>query len=75
LRDGFVEVKFKPPAGSEYQADGLVWRCDRVRGNVSGGSRGQDNNAAFNRSFIRDEYFNGLPVAQGAFLQVFARRT
>ena len=27
LRDGFVEVKFKPVAGSEDQAAGLVWRA------------------------------------------------
>jgi hypothetical protein len=27
LKDGFVEVKFKPVAGKEDQAGGLIWRC------------------------------------------------
>lgn len=27
LKNGFVEVKFKPLSGSEDQAGGLVWRC------------------------------------------------
>ena len=27
LKDGFVEVKFKPVAGSEDQAGGVIWRC------------------------------------------------
>ncbi len=27
IKDGFVEVKFKPVAGKEDQAGGLVWRC------------------------------------------------
>jgi hypothetical protein len=27
LRDGFVEVKFKPIAGREDQAGGVVWRA------------------------------------------------
>ena len=27
LKDGFVEVKFKPISGKEDQAAGLVWRC------------------------------------------------
>ena len=27
LKDGFVEVKFKPVAGKEDQAGGIVWRC------------------------------------------------
>src|SRR5215831_15401997 len=27
LKDGFVEVKFKPVAGKEYQAGGVVWRA------------------------------------------------
>ena len=27
LKDGFVEVKFKPIAGKEDQAGGLVWRA------------------------------------------------
>ena len=27
LKNGFVEVKFKPIAGKEDQAGGLVWRC------------------------------------------------
>src|SRR2546421_8900883 len=27
LKDGFVEVKFKPISGKEDQAGGLVWRC------------------------------------------------
>lgn len=27
LKDGFVEVKFKPIAGKEDQAGGVVWRC------------------------------------------------
>src|SRR5262245_29131970 len=27
LKDGFVEVKFKPISGSEDQAGGLVWRA------------------------------------------------
>jgi hypothetical protein len=27
LKDGFVEVKFKPLSGKEDQAAGLVWRC------------------------------------------------
>jgi len=26
LKDGFVEVKFKPIAGKEDQAGGVVWR-------------------------------------------------
>jgi hypothetical protein len=27
LRDGFVEVKFKPISGSEDRAGGIVWRA------------------------------------------------
>ncbi len=27
LKDGFVEVKFKPVAGSKDQAGGVIWRC------------------------------------------------
>jgi hypothetical protein len=27
LKDGFVEVKFKPVAGKEDQAGGVIWRC------------------------------------------------
>ena len=27
LRDGFVEVKFKPLSGGEDQAGGIIWRC------------------------------------------------
>jgi hypothetical protein len=27
LKDGFVEVKFKPLEGKEDQAGGLIWRC------------------------------------------------
>ena len=27
LKDGFVEVKFKPIAGKEDQAGGVLWRC------------------------------------------------
>jgi hypothetical protein len=27
LKDGFVEVKFKPIAGNEDQAGGVIWRC------------------------------------------------
>jgi hypothetical protein len=27
LKDGFVEVKFKPVAGKEDRAGGLIWRC------------------------------------------------
>ena len=27
LRDGFVEVKFKPISGKEDQAGGVIWRC------------------------------------------------
>ncbi|MGA2864201.1 MAG: hypothetical protein ABSF95_06900 [Verrucomicrobiota bacterium] len=27
LKDGFVEVKFKPLAGKQDQAGGLIWRC------------------------------------------------
>ena len=27
LRDGFVEVKFKPVSGKEDQAGGVIWRC------------------------------------------------
>ena len=27
LKDGFVEVKFKPVAGKEDQAGGVLWRC------------------------------------------------
>ncbi len=27
IKDGFVEVKFKPIAGKEDQAGGLIWRC------------------------------------------------
>ena len=29
LKDGFVEVKFKPISGKEDQAGGLVWRWQR----------------------------------------------
>ncbi len=28
LKDGFVEVKFKPLSGKEDQAAGLIWRCE-----------------------------------------------
>ena len=31
IADGFVEVKFKPIAGREDQAGGLIWRFDRDR--------------------------------------------
>jgi hypothetical protein len=27
LKDGFVEVKFKPVAGKEDRAGGVIWRC------------------------------------------------
>ncbi|MCI0746392.1 MAG: hypothetical protein L0Y58_13400 [Verrucomicrobia subdivision 3 bacterium] len=27
LKDGFVEVKFKPISGGEDQAGGIIWRC------------------------------------------------
>jgi hypothetical protein len=27
LKDGFVEVKFKPISGNEDQAGGVIWRC------------------------------------------------
>jgi hypothetical protein len=27
LKDGFVDVKFKPVAGKEDQAGGVIWRC------------------------------------------------
>src|ERR1051326_1592786 len=27
LKDGFVEVKFKPVSGKEDQAGGVLWRC------------------------------------------------
>jgi hypothetical protein len=27
VKDGFVEVKFKPAAGKEDQAGGVIWRC------------------------------------------------
>src|SRR6266550_7566151 len=27
LKDGFVEVKFKPISGKEDQAGGVIWRC------------------------------------------------
>jgi len=27
VKDGFVEVKFKPVAGKEDQAGGVIWRC------------------------------------------------
>ncbi len=27
LKDGYVEVKFKPVAGKEDQAGGVIWRC------------------------------------------------
>ena len=27
LKDGFVEVKFKPRSGEEDQAGGIIWRC------------------------------------------------
>jgi hypothetical protein len=27
IKDGFVEVKFKPIAGQEDQAGGVIWRC------------------------------------------------
>jgi hypothetical protein len=27
IKDGFVEVKFKPIAGKEDQAGGVIWRC------------------------------------------------
>jgi len=27
LKDGFVDVKFKPVSGKEDQAGGLIWRC------------------------------------------------
>lgn len=30
LRDGFVEVKFKPVSGREDQAGGVVWRADNA---------------------------------------------
>jgi len=28
LKDGFVEVKFKPVAGKEDRAGGVIWRCN-----------------------------------------------
>jgi 3-keto-disaccharide hydrolase len=30
LKDGFVEVKFKPLSGEEDQAGGIIWRCKDV---------------------------------------------
>jgi hypothetical protein len=28
LKDGFIEVKFKPVEGKEDQAGGVIWRCN-----------------------------------------------
>ena len=37
LKDGFVEVKFKPVSGKEDQAGGVIWRCkDADAGFASG---------------------------------------
>src|SRR3974390_3690831 len=30
LKDGFVEVKFKPVSGTDDQAGGVIWRCNNA---------------------------------------------
>jgi hypothetical protein len=35
LKDGFVEVKFKPVAGKEDQAGGVIWRVQDARTTIT----------------------------------------
>ncbi len=44
LKDGFVEVKFKPVSGREDQAGGVIWRCnDRDNYYVARANAAEDN--------------------------------
>src|SRR6266403_2555241 len=44
LKDGFVEVKFKPVSGNEDQAGGVIWRCkDSDNYYISRANASEDN--------------------------------
>jgi hypothetical protein len=44
LKDGFVEVKFKPVSGKEDQAGGVIWRCkDKENYYISRANALEDN--------------------------------
>ncbi len=44
LRDGFVEVKFKPISGKEDQAGGVIWRCqDKDNYYIARANAAEDN--------------------------------
>src|SRR3974390_3394360 len=44
LKDGFVEVKFKPVSGKEDQAGGVIWRCkDKDNYYVARANAAEDN--------------------------------
>jgi 3-keto-disaccharide hydrolase len=48
LKDGFVEVKFKPVAGKEDQAGGVIWRCkDADNYYIARGNALEDNVTIF----------------------------
>ena len=44
LKDGFVEVKFKPVSGKEDQAGGVIWRCkDKDNYYIARANAAEDN--------------------------------
>jgi hypothetical protein len=44
LKDGFVEVKFKPLSGEEDQAGGIVWRCQDAENYYMARANALENN-------------------------------
>src|SRR3989475_8036635 len=47
LKDGFVEVKFKPISGREDQAGGVVWRATDPNNYYGGGADGLEHKRMF----------------------------
>src|SRR5437879_9436047 len=44
LKDGFVQVKFKPVSGKEDRAGGVIWRCkDKDNNNIRRANALEDN--------------------------------
>jgi hypothetical protein len=66
IRDGFVEVKFKPLAGREDQAGGLIWRFKDANNYYIARANALENNVSLyhtqNGRRITIEYVNA-PVA------------
>lgn len=63
LKDGFVEVKFKPIAGSEDQAGGLVWRAkDANNYFIARANAREDNVHIYHTVNGRRVQFDGVDV-------------